>query len=60
MTLGSSQYWHIVRMTAFGYADLIVGAGIAIYVLAEAREIFVEARRSKMVPRPATERLLRD
>lgn len=35
-----------VRVTGFVYADLIVGTGIALYVLAEAREIFVEARRS--------------
>ncbi len=33
-----------VRITGFGYADPMVGAGIAIYVLLEAREIFVEAR----------------
>lgn len=37
----------IVGVTGSGYADLIVGAGIAIYVLAEAREIFVEARQSE-------------
>ena len=36
----------IVLVTGFGYADLIVGAGIAIYILTEAREIFVEARQS--------------
>ena len=34
----------IVRVTGFSYVDLIVGAGIAIYVLTEAREIFLEAR----------------
>jgi Co/Zn/Cd efflux system component len=33
-----------VRITGFGYADQMVGAGIAIYVLLEAREIFAEAR----------------
>ena len=37
----------IVRVTGFGYADLIAGAGIAIYVLTEAREIFVTARQSE-------------
>lgn len=34
----------VVIVTGFVYADLIVGTGIAIYVLAEAREIFVEAK----------------
>ena len=34
----------VVSVTGLGYADLIAGAGIAIYVLTEAREIFVEAR----------------
>jgi Co/Zn/Cd efflux system component len=33
-----------IGITGFGYADLMVGAGIAIYVLIEAREIFAEAR----------------
>ncbi|MES2255498.1 MAG: cation transporter [Pseudomonadota bacterium] len=33
-----------VGITGFGYADLMVGTGIAIYVLIEAREIFSEAR----------------
>jgi Co/Zn/Cd efflux system component len=34
----------IVSVKGFGYVDLLVGAGIAVYVLVEAREIFVEAR----------------
>ena len=34
----------VVTVTRFGYVDLIAGAGIAIYVLTEARKIFVEAR----------------
>ena len=34
----------VVSLKSFGYVDLLVGAGIAIYVLVEAREIFVEAR----------------
>ena len=34
----------VVSVTGFGYVDLLVGAGIAVYILAEAREIFVAAR----------------
>ena len=34
----------IVSATGFGYADLLVGAGIAVYILVEAREIFAEAK----------------
>ena len=40
----------VVRFSGFGYLDPIVGAGIAIYILFEAREIFAEARRSKIAP----------
>lgn len=37
----------VVRMTGFDYLDLIVGAGISIYILTEAREIFAEAQHSE-------------
>ena len=44
----------IVRMTGYFYVDLMVGAGIATYILKEAREIFVEARRSEKSGEPFT------